>query len=180
MKALEAVIDPELRRSIVELGMVRQIDISDQRSGRRDRVPDDRRLPDQGPLPDLGRRGCRGLGGRHARERVLRCPQRHREGVPPAEAGARRPPAGRARSGQQRDVHRLGQGRRGQVHSHRQPRRGLDRGRQEGGHPRRRRVGLLDPAHVRPRRDAPAGLRPAQDRALGVPWREGHVDRFLP
>ena len=28
MKALEAVIDPELRRSIVELGMVRQIDIS--------------------------------------------------------------------------------------------------------------------------------------------------------
>jgi ATP-binding protein involved in chromosome partitioning len=29
MKALEAVIDPELRRSIVELGMVRLIDISD-------------------------------------------------------------------------------------------------------------------------------------------------------
>ena len=28
MKALEVVIDPELRRSIVELGMVRQIDIS--------------------------------------------------------------------------------------------------------------------------------------------------------
>jgi ATP-binding protein involved in chromosome partitioning len=29
MKALEAVIDPELRRSIVELGMVRSVDISD-------------------------------------------------------------------------------------------------------------------------------------------------------
>ncbi|MEA2131426.1 MAG: Iron-sulfur cluster assembly protein, partial [Solirubrobacteraceae bacterium] len=28
-KALERVIDPELRRSIVELGMVRSIDIAD-------------------------------------------------------------------------------------------------------------------------------------------------------
>ncbi|MFM9140890.1 MAG: iron-sulfur cluster assembly protein, partial [Solirubrobacterales bacterium] len=29
MSSLETVIDPELRRSIVELGMVRSIDISD-------------------------------------------------------------------------------------------------------------------------------------------------------
>ena len=32
--ALERVIDPELRRSIVELGMVRSIDIADERRRR--------------------------------------------------------------------------------------------------------------------------------------------------
>ncbi len=54
-KALEVVIDPELRRSIVELDMVRSIEIS--ANGVVDvtvslTTPG---LPDQGPLPDRRR-----------------------------------------------------------------------------------------------------------------------------
>ncbi len=55
---LRAVIDPELRRSIVELGMVRSIDIQDERPGRGDRLADHRRLPDPLPLR-TGRRPAR-------------------------------------------------------------------------------------------------------------------------
>ena len=56
-KALEVVIDPELHRSIVELDMVRSIEIGGERSRRRDGLADDAGLPDQGPLPDRRRRG---------------------------------------------------------------------------------------------------------------------------
>ncbi len=88
-------------------------------------------------------------------------------------------PDGRARAGRERALHRLGQGRRRQVDADRQPRGGA-RGRgQARGRARRRRVGLLDPAHVRARRDAPAGLGRAQDPAAGGARREGDVDRLL-
>ena len=43
LEALKAVIDPELRRDIVELGMVRSIDIHDARRRRRHGLADDRR-----------------------------------------------------------------------------------------------------------------------------------------
>src|SRR3712207_8102465 len=43
--------------------------------------------------------------------------------------------------------------------------------------PRRRRLGLLDPAHARPRRAAAEGLGRAQDPAARGARAEGHVDR---
>ena len=66
---LRAVIDPELRRSIVELGMVRSIEVKDDRPGR------GRRLADHGGLPDPRslRTGCRAAGLR-ARGRDRRSP----------------------------------------------------------------------------------------------------------
>ena len=57
LEALKAVIDPELRRDIVELEMVRSIDDQGRRRRRRHGVADDPRLPDQEPLPDRRRRG---------------------------------------------------------------------------------------------------------------------------
>ena len=84
---------------------------------------------------------------------------------PSREAGpaaAARPPgrtaAGRAGRGQERHLRRLRQGRRRQVHRHRQPRRGAAGRGQAGRRARRRRVGLLDPAHAR-RARPPDGLR---------------------
>ena len=44
---------------------------------------------------------------------------------------------------------------------------------------RRRRLGLLDPAHARPRRRAAARLGGAQDHPARGPRREGDVDRLL-
>ena len=50
LTALERVIDPELHKSIVELGMVRSIEIADGGACRRHGLADDRRLPDPQPL----------------------------------------------------------------------------------------------------------------------------------
>ncbi|CAA9485834.1 MAG: Mrp protein homolog, partial [uncultured Solirubrobacteraceae bacterium] len=147
--------------------------------GRRHRLADDRRMPD--PQPLRGGRHARGeqRRRRRGRQRGLRRPLRQRE-VHAAEVARSRLVAGRrARAGRQRPVRRLGQGRCRQVDAHGQPRRRADAGRQVGRHPRRRRLGLLDPAHVRPRRRAPAGLPRQEDPADAGPRREGHVDRLL-
>ena len=180
LQALRAVIDPELRQDIVELGMVRSIDQSPDGARRRHRLADDARLPHPQPLPDRRRHGRVRPGRRLARRRRLRRPRRPGEGRPAAQARSQRRVArGCAGRGLQRRVRRLGQGRRRQVDHHRQPRRRARRGRQEGRRPRRRRLGLLDPAHVR-RRRPPARLARAQDRAAGGHRRgEGHVDRVL-
>ena len=55
-EALRAVIDPELRRSIVELGMVRSIEFGDGGEVAVDGVAHHAGLPDPQPLP----------AGRHA------------------------------------------------------------------------------------------------------------------
>ena len=49
---LREVIDPELRKDIVSLGMVRSIDIHDERPCRRRGLVDHRRLSDPQPLPE--------------------------------------------------------------------------------------------------------------------------------
>ena len=160
--------------------MVRSIDIKDGGRRRRHRLADHARLPDQEPLPDRRRQGRRRPRGRHARQRRLRRPLRPGEGRAAEEA---RPPGGLPEGAlaqvAERHLHRLGQGRRRQVHADRQPRRRAGRRGQAGRRPRRRRLGLLDPAHVRPRRRPPAGQRRAQDPPARRPRREGHVDRLL-
>ena len=65
-EALRAVIDPELRRSIVELGMVRSIEIDETARVDGRRLADDARLPDPLPLPAGGGRAGRRARGRHA------------------------------------------------------------------------------------------------------------------
>ena len=84
LEALEAVIDPELHQNIVELGMVRSIDIR-RRPRRRDGVADDAGLPDPQPLRDRGRQA---VGGSRASrgQRRLRRPHRPGEGRAPAQA----------------------------------------------------------------------------------------------
>ena len=102
-----------------------------------------------------------------------------REAAPPAEAWPQPAPRGRAGPGQQRDLRRLRQGRRGQVHGDRQPGgRAGDRG-SCGRRARRGRLGLQHPAHARRRRQA-ARLRAAQDPPdRSRRRREGDVDRIL-
>ena len=87
---------------------------------------------------------------------------------------------GRARAGRQRRLHRLRQGRRGQVDADRQPRRGAAGRGQDGRRARRRRLGLLDPAHARARRPAPEGLAREEDPPARGARPEGHLDRLLP
>ena len=180
MKALEVVIDPELHRSIVELDMVRSIEVGRQRGGRRDRLADDARLPDQGPLPDRRRRGRRGARGGDPRERLLRRPQRlrRRRRCSRSSDAAACPPGALA---QVANVLCIGSGKGGVGKSTLTANlaAALTRRRQARGGPRRRRVGLLDPAHVRARRDPPAGVGRAQDHSAGGPRREGDVDRLL-
>ena len=178
LKALEAVIDPELRRSIVELEMVRSIDAADGLV----RVTVSLTTPGcpiRSHFETAVRTAVGALPGVRARRGGLRRPLRPGEGRPADEARPpRRAAGGRAGPGLQRRLHRLGQGRRRQVDDHRQPGRGADRRRQARRRPGRRRLGLLDPAHVR-RLGPPARLAAAQDHAARGPRREGHVDRLL-
>ena len=178
--ALRAVIDPELRRSIVDLGMVRSIDV--QETGKVEVVVSltTPGLSDPLALPAGGRTEREPARGSDRGRRRLRRAHARREGT--AAAGARSPrraARGRPGGGQERDLRRLGQGRRRQVDDDRQP-----RGRAAGRGPRvrrarRRRLRLLDPAHAR-RRPAPRGQRRAQDRAAHRARRDqGDVDRLL-
>ena len=180
LTALERVIDPELHKSIVELGMVRSIEISDG--------------GDVAVTVSLTTAGCpirnhfveavdaRGRDGRAASRRSTspstscRTPRR---ASCSKTLGRGSLPAGALAAGRERPLHRLRQGRRRQVDADEQPRRRADARGQARRHPRRRRLGLLDPAHVRPRRRAPARLARAQDPADGGARREGHVDRLL-
>jgi hypothetical protein len=56
VEALRAVIDPELRRDIVELGMVRSIEIARRRPRRRRRRADDPGLSDPRAVRAFGAR----------------------------------------------------------------------------------------------------------------------------
>ncbi|CAA9503652.1 MAG: Mrp protein homolog, partial [uncultured Solirubrobacteraceae bacterium] len=150
------------------------------RERRRHGLAHDAGLPDPQPLRDRRPRRRRRTRGRDPRRGQLRRPQRDAEGRAAAQARPpRRAARGRARPGGQRPVRRLRQGRRRQVDADRQPRRRA-RGRgQEGRRARRRRLGLLDPAHARPRRRPATGQRAPQDRAAGVQRHQGDVDRLL-
>ena len=125
---------------------------------------------------------ARGLDGRgcRRRHRRLRRPVRQREGRPcRRRSAARSMPAGALAQVQERPVRRLRQGRRRQVDADIQSRRRADARRQVRRDPRRRRLGVLDPTHVRPRQRASAGVTGAQDPADAGARREDHVDRLL-
>ena len=98
-----------------------------ERRGRRDGLADDSRLPDPQPLPDGRRPGGARARRRDRRQRQLRRPLRQREGVARPQARPRLAARGSAGAGGQRDLRRLGQGRRRQVERDRQPRRGAGR-----------------------------------------------------
>ena len=151
-----------------------------ERRGRRDGLADDARLPDPQPLPDRRGRGDPQARWRHRRQRQLRRAVRQREGGARAQARPRLAARGRAGPGQERDLRRLGQGRRRQVERDREPGRRAHRRRQAGRRARRRCVGLLAAAHARPGQRAPAGQRRAQDRpAARVRRHQRDVDRVL-
>ena len=86
LKALEVVIDPELRRSIVELGMVRSIDISSNGVVDVTVSLTTAGCPIKGHFQTSVADAVAALESVDARERVFRRAQRHREGLPPAEA----------------------------------------------------------------------------------------------
>ena len=176
---LRAVIDPELRRNIVELGMVRSIDIAD-----------DGRV---GVIVSLTTPGCpirshfqqavaqnvaRARGRHRGRGRVRR-PLRGRAREPAAVAGPQPAARGRARPGQERDLRRLRQGRRRQVDDDRQPRRCARRRRALRRRARLRRLRLLDPAHARRRGQARRERAPQDHPDGGARRRQGDVDRLL-
>ena len=179
-EALKAVIDPELRRDIVELEMVRSIAVKD--GGVVDvtvslTTPG---CPIKSHFQTAVVKAVTGLEG------VSRCNvgfdvlSDQEKGVLQRKLG--RPgglPEGSLAAGRERDLRRLGQGRRGQVLADRQPRGRAGRGRQARRRARRRRLGLLDPAHARPRLRSPEGQRRAQDHPARRPRPEGHVDRLL-
>ena len=167
------MIDPELRRSIVELDMVRSIEVHDS-TGVVDVTVS---LTTAGcPIRSHFQDGVAqavaaldGVTGVNVDFDVLNDQQK---ASLQQKLGRGRLPEGALAEVEQHHLRRLGQGRRRQVHADRQPRRGAGRRGQAGRRARRRRVGLLDPAHARPRRAAPEGLGRAQDPpargALGV------------
>ena len=193
--ALRPVEDPELHRSIVDLGMVRNVDISRKGDVERAHRPHGRRLPaaQRDPEPGHRRRPA-------ARRRARRRARLHRDDRPgargPAHQAARRRrrrrrshPGARPRRGSQGAVQRarledpaaadlVGQGRRRQEQRHRQPRRRARRPGPLGRRGRRRHLRLLDPAHARHRRPRAGRDRSDAGAARGV-GRALHLDRLL-
>ena len=161
--SLRSVIDPELRRDIVELEMVRSIEIHE--NGVVDVMVS---LTTAGcPIRSHFQTGVaqavrelEGVTGVNVSFDVLSDTEKAALG---RKLGRGSLPEGALAQVAQRDLRRLGQGRRGQVERDRQPRRRARRRGQAGRGARRRRVGLLAAPHARPGRRAPAGQRRAQD-----------------
>ena len=151
LAALSTVQDPELRRSVVDLGMVRDIEITDDRLSVR-LVLTTAACPLKGRIETeteqaLARRRRRAPGrgrdGRHV-ARGVRAPRGRRQGRPGDPADAVRTGLQDARpGGGQR------QGRRRQVDGDRQPGRRPGAARSRRGPHRRRRLRPHDPPHVR-------------------------------
>ena len=144
-------------------------------------LADHARLPDPQPLRD--RRRHRPSGRSTActtRQRRLRRALRQREGRAAAEA---RPPGALPEGAlaQVSNVVCIGSGKGGVGKSTVTANlaAALAADGKTRRRPRRRRLGLLDPAHVRPRRRPPAGLAERKILPLEAPRREGHVDRLL-
>ena len=159
LEALKVVIDPELHKDIVTLDMVRSIDI--HANGVVDVTVS---LTTAGcPIRNTFQTGVTdavraldGVIGVNVSFDVLSDEEKR---TLQAQARPRRLAARRlARRGQERHLHRLRQGRRRQVLRHREPRRRAGRRGQARRRARRGRVGLLHPAHVRPRRRPPGRL----------------------
>ena len=162
LEALKVVIDPELHRNIVELGMVRNID--DPRPGCRERhgLADDPRLPDQRPFPD--RRDERRSSPSKASPRVNVgfdvLSDQEKQGLQRTLGRPQGLPEGAL--AQVANVVCIGSGKGGVGKSTLTVNlaAALARRGQEGRRARRRRVGLQRPAHARPRRPAARMSRP--------------------
>ncbi len=165
LTALSKVNDPEIRKPITELGMVKSVEIDDAGQGRPRDLPHRLGLPDEGDADHVTRRqrppGCprrrhvgRGRARRHERRAARRAAPTAarrcaREGDPLRQAQPPHPGVCRG----------VGQGRRGQVVGHRQPRRRDGRAGAAGRGRRRRRLRLLRAAHARRRAASHAGRR---------------------
>ena len=179
LKALEAVIDPELRQSIVELGMVRSIDVRDDASVAVMVSLTTPGCPIRSHFQTAVAKAVTGLGG------VSRVDVSF-DVLTDTEKGALQRKLGRSGGlpegalAQVSNVVCVGSGKGGVGKSTITANlaAALAAEGKQGRRAGRRRVGLLDPAHVRRRRPAP-GLARAQDPAAGGPRREGHVDRLL-
>ena len=148
LDALRVVIDPELHRSIVELDMVRSIEIGP--NGVLDITVS---LTTPGcPIKGHFQTAVAEAAGALAQVSNILCIGSGKGGVGKSTLTANLAAALTA------------EGKRvGILDADRKPRGGA-RGRgQESGRARRRCVGILDPAHVRPRLDPAAGLGRAQD-----------------
>ena len=161
--ALARVIDPELRRSIVELGMVRSIDIADSGDVHVTVSLTTAGCPIRSSFTEAVTREVGTVAGVGAVTVAFDVLSDTEKSALQKTLGRGSMPAGALAQVDQRPVRRLGQGRRRQVDADLEPRGRADARRQVRRDPRRRRLGLLDPAHVRPRQRAPAGLARAQD-----------------
>ena len=179
-EALRAVIDPELRRSIVDLGMVRSIEIPDD--GGVDVVVSltTPGCPIRSHFQQAVSRTVGELDGVTRRRRRLRRPLRRGEGRAPAgrSAGPALPEGALA---QVKNVICVASGKGGVGKSTMTA--NLAAALAADGHSAgaldARRLRLLDPAHARDRRAA-GGERRAQDHpARRARRREGDVDRLL-
>ena len=176
---LSAVIDPELRRNIVDLGMVRSIDIHDD--GRVDVVVSltTAGCPIRNHFQQAVVQNVSELDGVKAVEVGFDVLSDEEKSGLQQKLGPRQAPRRGAGPGQERDLRRLGQGRRRQVDDDRQPRRGAGGRGPLGGRARLRRLRLLDPAHARDQPEA-RGLARAQDHPAALARRpQGDVDRLL-
>ena len=180
LKALENVIDPELRRPVTELDMVRDVEI-DGGDVSVTIALTVAGLPAARELPGAGRRARRPGAGRRA------CPARLRRDEPRGTLGAFREAPRRRRGALEGDLGRPldsrargreRQGRRRQVVADREPRRRVRAARPPHGRPRRRHLRPLDPAHAR--HHAAAGGRRQDDRPAREGRPEADVDRLLP
>ena len=181
-RALTAVKDPELQRSIVELGMVRDI-VADDRARRRHHRPHDRGLPAAQPDPrgrgagscgDRRRPHRRGEARRHVVRRAGRAggaPQR----PPRAHADASSAPARRRAP----SPIASGKGGVGKSTVTVEPRRRAGRpGARRRAH-RRRCLRAHHPADDGAAGRASGDARGQDDPARG-PWREGRLHGLLP
>ena len=195
IEALRPVEDPELRRSIVDLGMVRDVELRTRRHASACWSPSPCRAArcaseiehrvSSARAPARGRDGRRARlhgddrrGARGAAHPPPRRPggqrRRHRGPRP------RRGPADPVRPARLADpaaAHRVRQGRCRQVQRHDQPRRRPRPAGPLGGRHRRRRVRLLDPPHARHR--PRAGRDRPDARATGAVGRPLHLDGLL-
>ena len=179
-EALSKVIDPELKRPVTELDMVRDVLVENGHRDRHDRA-DRCRLSAPRQLREPGARArAPAARGRVGLARVRRHePGRARQADAAAARrghGSLEGDLGRRLDARARDRER--QGRRRQVDPVGQSRGGLRSPRAAGRDPRRGRLRALDPAHAR--RHAAAGGRRQDDRAAGAGRPEADVDRLLP
>ena len=154
--SLRSVIDPELRRDIVELEMVRSVEIHE--NGVVDVMVS---LTTPGcPIRSHFQTGVaeavRKLGGVTGVNVSFDVLSDNEKAALGHKLGRNSTSRGRAGAGQKRDLRGLRQGWRRQVERDREPRRGARRRGQDGRRARRGCVGLLTAAHARPRRRAAA------------------------